>query len=71
MERAFSAEAKQRALDMVKQIGDEVQQKGTVDHTPVYPREVVKPGDRLRVRPGDSLVLAGLVFSNNSGTGQQ
>jgi DNA repair protein RadC len=23
-------------------IGDEVQQKGTVDHTPVYPREVVK-----------------------------
>jgi len=23
-------------------IGDEIQQKGTVDHTPVYPREVVK-----------------------------
>ena len=23
-------------------IADEVQQKGTVDHTPVYPREVVK-----------------------------
>jgi DNA repair protein RadC len=25
-----------------KVIGDEVQQRGTVDHTPVYPREVVK-----------------------------
>jgi DNA repair protein RadC len=25
-----------------KIIGDEVQQRGTVDHTPVYPREVVK-----------------------------
>ena len=23
-------------------IGDEVQQRGTVDHTPLYPREVVK-----------------------------
>ncbi len=23
-------------------IADEVQQKGTIDHTPVYPREVVK-----------------------------
>ena len=30
-------------------IADEVQQKGTIDHTPVYVREVVKPagnGDR-------------------------
>ena len=30
-------------------IADEVQQKGTIDHTPVYLREVVKPagnGDR-------------------------
>ena len=25
-----------------RRIADEVQQKGTVDHTPVYPREVVK-----------------------------
>jgi DNA repair protein RadC len=23
-------------------IADEVQQRGTIDHTPVYPREVVK-----------------------------
>ena len=23
-------------------IADEIQQKGTVDHTPVYPREIVK-----------------------------
>ena len=37
-------------------IADEVQQRGTVDHTPVYPREVVKTG------PG-----AGRI-SNHSGT---
>jgi DNA repair protein RadC len=35
-------------------IADEVQQVGTVDHTPVYPREVIKRalGIRHRHHPG-------------------
>ena len=36
-------------LDSNQLISDEVQQVGTVDHTPVYPREVIKP--RWNYRP--------------------
>jgi DNA repair protein RadC len=36
-------------------IGEEVQQRGTIDHTPVYPREVVKRA--LEIGAG-ALVLA-------------
>ena len=42
---AFSEKEQFRVLFLDKRnqlIGDEVQQEGTVDHTPVYPREVVK-----------------------------
>jgi DNA repair protein RadC len=42
---AYSHQEQFRILFLDKKntlIGDEVQQKGTVDHTPVYPREVVK-----------------------------
>jgi len=42
---AFSDKEEFRLLFLDKRnqlIADEVQQKGTVDHTPVYPREVVK-----------------------------
>jgi DNA repair protein RadC len=42
---AFSDKEQFRILFLDKRnqlIGDEVQQTGTVDHTPVYPREVVK-----------------------------
>ncbi len=42
---AFSDKEQFRVLFLDKRnqlIADEVQQKGTVDHTPVYPREVVK-----------------------------
>jgi DNA repair protein RadC len=42
---AFSDREQFRVLFLDKRnqlIADEVQQKGTVDHTPVYPREVVK-----------------------------
>ncbi|MDQ2083071.1 DNA repair protein RadC [Xanthobacteraceae bacterium Astr-EGSB] len=42
---AFSDTEQFRILFLDKRnqlIGDELQQKGTVDHTPVYPREVVK-----------------------------
>jgi DNA repair protein RadC len=42
---AFSEREEFRVLFLDKRnqlIADEVQQKGTVDHTPVYPREVVK-----------------------------
>ncbi|MCC2110988.1 MAG: DNA repair protein RadC [Hyphomicrobiales bacterium] len=42
---AFSEKEQFRVLFLDKKntvIGDEVQQTGTVDHTPVYPREIVK-----------------------------
>jgi DNA repair protein RadC len=42
---AFSEKEQFRLLFLDKRnalIADEVQQSGTVDHTPVYPREVVK-----------------------------
>ena len=42
---AFEASEQFRILFLDKQnalIADEVQQTGTVDHTPVYPREVVR-----------------------------
>src|SRR5207302_7885079 len=42
---AFSEKEQFRVLFLDRRnqlIGDEVQQEGTVDHTPVYPREVVK-----------------------------
>ncbi len=42
---AFADKEQFRVLFLDKRnqlIADEVQQKGTVDHTPVYPREVVK-----------------------------
>ena len=42
---AFAAKEQFRVLFLDKRnrlIADEVQQEGTVDHTPVYPREVVK-----------------------------
>jgi len=42
---AFAAKEQFRVLFLDKRnqlIADEVQQTGTVDHTPVYPREVVK-----------------------------
>ncbi len=42
---AFESKEQFRVLFLDKKnalIADEVQQKGTVDHTPVYPREVVK-----------------------------
>jgi DNA repair protein RadC len=42
---AFEAREQFRVLFLDKKnalIADEVQQTGTVDHTPVYPREVVK-----------------------------
>jgi DNA repair protein RadC len=42
---AFSDKEEFRLLFLDKRnqlIADEVQQRGTVDHTPVYPREVVK-----------------------------
>src|SRR5262249_19145265 len=42
---AFAEQEQFRILFLDKRnqlIGDEVQQRGTVDHTPVYPREVVK-----------------------------
>jgi DNA repair protein RadC len=42
---AFADKEQFRILFLDKRnqlIADEVQQKGTVDHTPVYPREVVK-----------------------------
>ena len=42
---AFAEKEQFRILFLDKRnqlIADEVQQKGTVDHTPVYPREVVK-----------------------------
>ncbi|HWF97180.1 MAG TPA: DNA repair protein RadC, partial [Xanthobacteraceae bacterium] len=42
---AFAAKEQLRVLFLDKRnrlIADEVQQEGTVDHTPVYPREVVK-----------------------------
>ena len=32
-------------------IADEVQNRGTVDHTPVYPREIVKRALELRASP--------------------
>ena len=34
-------------------IADEVQQRGTIDHTPVYPREVVKRALHTRRRRAD------------------
>ena len=43
--QAFAAKEQFRILFLDKKnqvIADEVQQQGTVDHTPVYPREVVK-----------------------------
>jgi DNA repair protein RadC len=43
--QAFAEQEQFRILFLDKKnqvIADEVQQKGTVDHTPVYPREVVK-----------------------------
>jgi DNA repair protein RadC len=43
--QAFAAKEQFRILFLDKKnqlIADEVQQEGTVDHTPVYPREVVK-----------------------------
>jgi DNA repair protein RadC len=43
--QAFSEKEQFRILFLDKRnqlIADEVQQQGTVDHTPVYPREVVK-----------------------------
>jgi DNA repair protein RadC len=43
--QAFAAVEEFRVLFLDKRnqlIADEVQQRGTVDHTPVYPREVVK-----------------------------
>jgi DNA repair protein RadC len=43
--QAFGAKEQFRILFLDKKnqlIADEVQQEGTVDHTPVYPREVVK-----------------------------
>jgi DNA repair protein RadC len=43
--QAFAEKEQFRVLFLDKRnqlIADEVQQKGTVDHTPVYPREVVK-----------------------------
>jgi len=43
--QAFAAKEQFRILFLDKRnqlIADEVQQEGTVDHTPVYPREVVK-----------------------------
>ena len=42
---AFEAQEQFRILFLDKKnrlVADEVQQHGTVDHTPVYPREVVK-----------------------------
>ena len=42
---AFSPREQFRILFLDKKnrlIADEVQQRGTVDHTPVYPREVIK-----------------------------
>jgi DNA repair protein RadC len=42
-------------------MADEVQQKGTVDHTPVYPREVIKRALEL----GASAVI--LVHNHPSG----
>jgi DNA repair protein RadC len=42
---AFEAREQFRILFLDKKnalISDEVQQQGTVDHTPVYPREVIK-----------------------------
>ena len=44
-----------------KLIADEVQQRGTVDHTPVYPREVVKRALEL----GASAII--LVHNHPSG----
>ncbi len=44
-----------------KVIGNEVQQRGTVDHTPVYPREVVKRALEL----GASAII--LVHNHPSG----
>src|SRR6476620_3072506 len=43
--QAFSEKEQFRILFLDKRnqlIADEVQQQGTIDHTPVYPREVVK-----------------------------
>jgi DNA repair protein RadC len=43
--QAFAPKEQFRILFLDKKnqvIADEVQQQGTVDHTPVYPREVVK-----------------------------
>ena len=47
---AFSDKEQFRIIFLDKRnqiIADEVQQTGTVDHTPVYPREVVKRGLEL------------------------
>jgi len=43
-------------------IADELQQVGTVDHTPVYPREVVKRGWNCRRPPSSSCTKSLLVI---------
>jgi DNA repair protein RadC len=51
--QAFAEKEQFRILFLDKRnqlIADEVQQTGTVDHTPVYPREVVKRARTLRDR---------------------
>ena len=55
--QAFAAKEQFRILFLDKRnqlIADEVQQEGTVDHTPVYPREVVKRALEL---PATALIL--------------
>jgi DNA repair protein RadC len=51
---AFAEKEQFRLLFLDKRnalIADEVQGSGTVDHTPVYPREVVKRALELRPAP--------------------
>ena len=60
---AFAEREQFRILFLDKKnelIADEVQQEGTVDHTPVYPREVIKRalelvGERHHPRPQSSV----------------
>ena len=56
---AFADKEQFRILFLDKRnqlIADELQQVGTVDHTPVYPREVVKRGART-VAPARSILV--------------
>ena len=42
--RASEPDPRLGSLAVLLQIADEIHQHGTIDHTPVYPREIVKRG---------------------------